>query len=125
MFNKLVEHIVKGLSNQPSILPNAFDSAHESVVGIWFYAPATNFLSYSTTAESHSEKAKFPGYTDELLWLRGRLFKKGYTYLLAYTDNGFDAQITDVQLQDLKNQIEAISGLKIDFTIDSQGYEIG
>ena len=125
--NKLIEHIIKGLRNELPILSDTLGLAHNSqnVIGIWFYSPSSSTLLYSTTAESHSEKDKFPGYNENEWWLRGRLFRKGLIYLLAYTDNGNDAKITTVQFYDLVVKLSNVSKVSIDFAVDSDGYEIG
>lgn len=125
---KLVEHIVRRLENEPPRVPDTLGLAHsrETVLGIWFYSPVSRTLSYSTTVKSHSEKSKFPNYDDTKWWLRGRVFKyNDLNYLLAYTDNKYEPDITDAQLQDLINKIEATAKIKIDYAVDSQGYEIG
>jgi hypothetical protein len=127
MLNKLIEHIIKGLRNEPPIIQDPLTPAHNSqnVIGIWFYSPSFGTLLYSTTAESHSEKDKFPGYNENEWWLRGRLFRKGLIYLLAYTDNGNDAQITLSQFYDLVSKLENAAKVSIDYAVDSDGYELG
>jgi hypothetical protein len=125
--NKLIEHIMQGLRNEPKIIYDPLTISHDKkyLIGLYFYSPSSATLLYSNTATSHTEKYKFPGYTDEL-WLRGRLFKdKGYTYLSAYVDNSGEAKITDVQFYDLAVKLSNVSKVSIDFAVDSDGYEIG
>ena len=125
---KLIDHIIRRLKDTQPIVPDPLGLAHSSnsLVGIVFYSPSSGTLSYSTTAKSHFDKLQFPNYNETEWWLRGRVFKyNGLNYLLAYTDNMYEPSITDTQLQDLINKIEATAKIKIDGAVDSQGYEIG
>lgn len=118
---------MQGLRNEPKIIYDPLTISHDKkyLIGLYFYSPSSATLLYSNTATSHTEKYKFPGYTDEL-WLRGRLFRyKGYTYLSAYVDNSGEAKITDVQFYDLAVKLSNVSKVSIDFAVDSDGYEIG